>query len=68
MTKRGKCQMVIIDKAIVMIGRKWRSKWWRITCAGCRSRRRKDGTCKHERAVLECVNPEFLPRVRIGRA
>lgn len=64
--KRGQCQMLIIDKTIVTIGRTWRSKWWKIACHGCsKSRRRKDGTCKHERIVLDMIDPQLLSRVRI---
>ena len=63
--KQGTCQMLIVDRAIVTIGRRWRSKWWLIRCTCSRHQRRKDGTCKHERAVLAQVNPKYLPRTRI---
>jgi hypothetical protein len=67
--KPGRFQMVIVDKTIVVIGRKWRSKWWTIKCCGCsRHKRRKDKTCKHERALMEHVKPELLGRTRIDCA
>lgn len=46
--------MLIVDRSIVIIGRRWRSKWWTVKCCGS-CRRRKDGSCKHERAVFEAV-------------
>ena len=66
MRKSGQCRMFITDRTIVLVGRKWRSKWWGITCCGCgKSRRRKDGSCKHERQVLEMIRPELRNRTRI---
>lgn len=65
-TKSGAFEMLIVGKAIVLLSRKRRSKWWEIECPGCSpSRRRTDGTCKHERTVLESVNPKIKQRVRI---
>ena len=66
--RRGQFQMIVMDRTIVTIGRKWRSKWWEITCAGCKGRRRKDGTCKHERLVLTSVDQSIAGRVRIAKA
>lgn len=68
MEKQGKCQMFIMDRTIVTIGRKWRSKWWYVHCVGCsKTRRRKDGSCKHERRAMETIDPKFLSRVKIGQ-
>ena len=64
--RRGQFQILIVDRTIVTIGRKWRSKWWVIKCAGCKSRRRKDGTCKHEREVFEMLKPEIKWMARIA--
>jgi hypothetical protein len=67
--KHGECKMLILDRTIVTVGRTWRSKWWKIACPGCSpSRRRKDGTCKHERRVMEMIemiDPDMMSRVRI---
>ena len=62
----AKCHMIIVGNAIVTLGRRHRSKWWRIQCGCPRSRRRKDGSCKHERAVLSELTPEIAKRARIG--
>lgn len=53
------------DKRLVVVGRKYRSKWWRVTCVCPQSRRRKDGSCKHEREVLDFLKPEIRERARI---
>lgn len=63
--RRGKAYPIVMDRTIVVIGRRWRSKWWSIHCCGCRCRRRKNGSCKHERAVLSMVKPEMRARARI---
>ena len=65
--KAGKFQMLIMDRTIVIISRKWRSKWWSIHCVGCKGKRRQDGSCKHERLVLDSVAEQFQGRVRIER-
>jgi hypothetical protein len=63
---KGQCQMFIGDGTVVVLGRKWRSKWWTIHCCGCsKHRRRVDGSCVHERELLEKVRIELRPRVRI---
>ena len=67
-TKRGDVTMVAIDKTLVVIGRRYRSKWWIIECVGCGpSRRRRDGTCRHERRVLSAATPAYRERTRIKR-
>ena len=61
-------EMLIVDRSIVFLHRKKRSKWWTIECMGCsRHRRRKDGSCKHERLVLDAARPDVRPRMRIKR-
>lgn len=65
MKKQGQFQMLVTDKTIVIIGRKWRSKWWFIECMCSKWRRRKDGTCKHERQLMATVHPSMLARTRI---
>lgn len=65
-TPPSQYMMLIVGKNIVMLSRKKRSKWFEITCAGCPARlRRKDGTCRHERIVLDNVNPKIKHRTRI---
>lgn len=61
----GSVSMLIVDKTIVIVARKWRSKWWKIQCVGCKSKRRKDGSCKHERQTLERASPDIRDRCRI---
>ncbi len=57
---------LVFDRTIVVLNKKHRSKWWSIQCLGCsRYRRRKDGTCKHERLVLAAVSPKLKSRTRI---
>jgi hypothetical protein len=63
--KRGSCQMLIVDRRIVILGRTWRSKWWTIKCTCRPYKRRADGTCEHERLILSQVRPELANRVRI---
>lgn len=59
-TKPGRATMLIVDRSIVIVGRKWRSKWWEVTCPSCpASQRRKDGSCKHERLVMDMLRPEI---------
>jgi hypothetical protein len=62
---QGECRLLIIDKTIVLVGRKRRSKWWGVTCTGCTGKRRKDGSCKHERAIIENLLPEIRRYARI---
>lgn len=62
----GQFSMIIVDRTIVTIGRKYRSKWWRVSCACSKHKRRKDGSCKHEQAVMEMLRPEIRERARIG--
>lgn len=63
--KPSAVRVLIVDKAIVIVSRRWRSKWWKIECGCSKWLRRKDGTCKHERAVLERIRPELRDRFRI---
>ena len=68
MGRRGDFSMVIVGKAIVIVGRKYRSKWWGVECPGCpSSRRRKDGSCKHERIILENLAPSIRSMARLVR-
>ena len=60
--------MILIteDKHIVLLLRKGksRSKYFTLWCS-CR-RRRKDGTCKHQREILEHrIKPEARHRVKL---
>ena len=59
MTRRGHFSMLIIDRNIVIVGREYRSKWWKVSCTCSKWRRRKDGSCKHERLVLDHLVPEI---------
>ena len=63
--KQGECKMLIIDRNIVTVGRKWRSKWWSVSCTCRPYERRKDGTCKHEHFVLANMHPEIQCRAKI---
>ena len=65
MNKSGEFLMIIIGKSIVVVGRKYRSKWWSVMCSGCKGKRRKDGSCKHERAVLDLLRPDIRASARI---
>jgi hypothetical protein len=66
MRKPGRAHMLVIDKTIVMVGRKYRSKWWEVTCCGCsKGKRRKDGTCRHERQTMEVLLPEIRRYARV---
>jgi hypothetical protein len=65
--KQGEFSMLIMDKTIVIVARKWRSKWWTIQCMCSKWKRRKDGSCKHERVVLEKIGAAFQGRARIVR-
>ena len=67
MNKSGSFSMVIMDRSIVIIGRKWRSKWYEINCMCSKWKRRKDGSCKHEREVLERIDKKIKHRCRIGK-
>lgn len=59
----------IVGDSIVIVGRKHRSKFWGVTCSGCgQSKRRRDGSCKHERAILEVLKPEIKRYARIASA
>lgn len=59
-THQGKMMMLMFDKTIVVMHQKYRSKWRTIHCCGCSKwKRRKDGSCKHERQVLENLLPEI---------
>ncbi len=59
-TTNGECVTLIFGKTIVLVGRRYRSKWWGVTCCGCsKSNRRRDGSCKHERMVIENLRPEI---------
>jgi hypothetical protein len=58
--------MLIIGRELVIVARKKRSKWYEIHCPGCsQSKRRKDGSCKHERIAIECVSPAIRSKARI---
>ncbi|MEE9365909.1 MAG: hypothetical protein V3W44_04395 [Dehalococcoidales bacterium] len=65
MKKQGRFQMLVMDKTIIIISRKWRSKWLFIECMCSRYRRRKDGSCKHERQVMARAHPDIAGRARI---
>ncbi|MCK9563613.1 MAG: hypothetical protein M0R02_12945 [Bacteroidales bacterium] len=66
MNKPGKVQMLLIDKKIVLVGRKYRSKWWEVTCCGCsKKKRRKDGSCAHERQTMDILLPEIKRYARV---
>lgn len=65
MAAKGTFSMVIVDKSIVVVGRKYRSKWWSVSCTCPASRRSKDGSCAHERKVLDQLVPEVRAMARI---
>lgn len=68
-TRSGEFSMLIVGNTIVLVGRRYRSKWWGVTCCGCSAaQRRKDGSCKHERAVMESLRPEIQRYARIEKA
>ena len=59
--------LITEDHHLVLLLRKGRphSKYFTLWCSCGRSRRRKDGTCKHQRDVLEHhVKPEARYRVQ----
>lgn len=65
MIRIGDFSLIIVDKSIVILGRKHRSKWWDVQCVGCKGKRRKDGSCKHERSVLDRLTPKIRQYARI---
>lgn len=66
--KQGTASMLIVDRNIVMIGRKWRSKWWKVSCTCGKAKRRKDGSCRHERMVFDGLAPEIKCRASLASA
>jgi hypothetical protein len=57
--------LLVLDKCIVILMNKRRSKWYSLACFGPKRHYRKDGSCKHTDRMLKCVKPEALPRVRV---
>lgn len=50
---------------VILIGRRYRSKWWTVVCFGQKSHYRADGACEHTDAVLANLNTDVVPRERI---
>jgi hypothetical protein len=57
--------MFVVDRHIVMVGRRHRSKWFEVVCFGAKRHYRKDGTCKHAEAVIARVKPRYARRAKI---
>lgn len=53
------------DLRFMVVMRRYRARYYELACQCPRSRRRKDGTCKHERRVLAEVQPPFVGKVRV---
>ncbi len=51
---------------LLVYGRPYRSKWWQASCSCPKSKRRKDGTCKHLRAFYELAKLEVRPRLKLS--
>jgi len=62
----AECTMLTDGGALIVVGRRHRSKWYSVTCFGRKRHYRKDGSCKHTDAVLEMLKPELRERTRIN--
>lgn len=62
----NRVHMIIVDKHIVIASAKYRSKWWTLTCSCGASRRRKDGSCKHQRDLAALLDPRVARCTRLA--
>jgi hypothetical protein len=49
---KNRAALLVVGDALIVAHRAYRSKWWTIACGCPPSRRRKDGSCRHQRALL----------------
>jgi hypothetical protein len=50
---------------IVLLTRKYRSKWWDLVCFGQKGHYHRDGSCVHTDDLLARLNPEKVPAERV---
>lgn len=57
------------SSTIVLLSRRYRSKWWTVVCFGQKSHYRADGSCEHTDELLAGLKrpPREMVRVLDGR-
>lgn len=58
--------MWAVDKCLVMLVRKRRSRYYALACFGRKRHYRKDGSCAHTEAILARVKPRARKLVKVN--